>query len=296
MIPGSLDRVICAFFPDTHTRLTIANVTDTARTLERNHLCGPTAGLIQAELVGGATLLGTQLERPGQAISLRLNLPEGAIGGASIECTAAFTVRGYTRQKVLADLDDATEITDEEVFQKALGTTAQCGVVISEGTSATNALFNVTSKHCISIADVIEEYFHSSLQRTALVQISGASEKGYVSCVHAMMCECFPETDSAVCERIEERFDTEEIARLLNNGADLQTIAAALGLGEATDLHEHPVRFACPCSSERVMTMLSSLPKPDLEAMIAEGKTHDIFCHMCGKGFSVTPEQLKMLL
>ena len=59
----SLDKVVTAFFPETQTRLTVANVTDTAKTLERNHLCGPTAGLIQAELVGGAVLMGTLLER-----------------------------------------------------------------------------------------------------------------------------------------------------------------------------------------------------------------------------------------
>ncbi len=104
----SLDKVVTAFFPETQTRLTVANVTDTAKTLERNHLCGPTAGLIQAELVGGAVLMGTLLERPEQAISLRLQFPDGLLGGACIECTGSLTIRGYTRQKVIAELDDAT--------------------------------------------------------------------------------------------------------------------------------------------------------------------------------------------
>ena len=291
----SLDKVVTAFFPETQTRLTVANVTDTAKTLERNHLCGPTAGLIQAELVGGAVLMGTLLERPEQAISLRLQFPDGLLGGACIECTGSLTIRGYTRQKVIAELDDAT-CSDEELFLKALGKKAQCGVVTTEGTSASNTLFNVNSDDCITITDILEEYFCTSLQRSALVQVTGASDKGYVSCVHSMMCEVLPSASGSTLQQVRERFDDPELTRLLNNGADIHTLAQALQLGPAEELQARPVKFACSCSSERVMAMLSSLPKSDLEAMIAEDKAHDIFCHMCGKGFTITPEQLKGLL
>lgn len=295
MVVNSLDRIVIGYCPEVQARLIVANVTDTARTLERNHLCGPTAGLIQAELVGGAVLLGTLLERPNQAISLRLLFPEGLLGGASIECTSNFTVRGYTRQKVIQSLDEA-DCSDDELFRRALGTKAQCGVVISEGTTASNTLFNVTSDNCISVTDILEEYFCSSLQRSALVQVSGATKNGYVSCVHALMCELLPEADADAFVRVRKRFDDPDVLRLLDNGADLATLARALGLGEPTDIHEHPVSFACSCSSERVINMLSSLPKADLEAMIAEDKSHDIYCHMCGKGFTITVDQLKDLL
>ncbi len=295
MVVNSLDRIVTGYFPEIKARLTVANVTDTARTLERNHLCGPTAGLIQAELVGGAVLLGTLLERNNQAIALRMHFPEGKLGGATIECTSNYTIRGYTRQKVLAGLDDS-DLSDEELFREALGTKAQCGIVICEGTNVSNALFNVSSETCISVTDILEEYFCTSLQRSVLVQVSGATKNGYVSCVHALMCEILPEADADALIQTRKRFDSPEVLRLLDDGADLATLAEALGLGHAEDVVEHPVSFACSCSSERVRNMLSSLPKADLEEMIAEGKPHDIFCHMCGKGYSITVDQLKDLL
>lgn len=295
MVVNSLDRIVTGYFPEIQARLTVANVTDTARTLERNHLCGPTAGLIQAEMVGGAALLGTLLERENQAISLRMLFPEGLLGGATIECTAGFTIRGYTRQKVLGTLDDS-DCSDEELFRRALGPAAQCGVVVTEGTSASNTLFNVVAEESVSVTDIIEEYFCKSLQRTALVQISGATQNGYVSCVHAMMCELLPEADAEAFVRTRKRFDSPEVLRLLDDGASLESIAVALGLGHAEDVQERTVSFACSCSSERVINMLSALPKEDLEAMIAEGRPHDIYCHMCGKGFTITLEQLKALL
>ena len=295
MVLNSLDRIVTGYFPEIQARLTVANVTDTARTLERNHLCGPTAGLIQAELVGGAALLGTLLERPNQAISLRLIFPDGLLGGATIECTSGFTIRGYTRQKVIAALDEAT-CSDEELFLRALGKKAQCGIVITEGTSASNTLFNASSDTSISVTDILEEYFCTSLQRSALVQVSGATKNGYVSCVHALMCEILPEADAEAFIRTRKRFEAPEVLRLLDDGAGLTELADVLGLGHAEDIQEHPVSFACSCSSERVINMLSALPKADLEAMIAEGRPHDIFCHMCGKGFTITLEQLKGLL
>jgi molecular chaperone Hsp33 len=157
-------------------------------------------------------------------------------------------------------------------------------------------LFNASNSEFLTTADIIEEYFNTSLQRTAQVHITGESKNGYVSCVHAMMCEILPAASAATLQHIRTSFDDSEAISLLNAGADIHAIAAALQLGEATELQEHPVRFACSCSSERVMAMLSSLPKTDLEAMIAEEKSHDIYCHMCGKGFTITPEQLKALL
>ena len=82
----------------------------------------------------------------------------------------------------------------------------------------------------------------------------------------------------------------------LDGGADLNAFARLLGLGPATVVASLPVRFACGCSGAKVMNMLRALPRADLLAMIAEHRSTDIYCHMCGKCYTVTPEQLQALL
>lgn len=296
MTVQSLDRIRSLYYPTAHIRLILANVTDTAKTLERNHLCGPVAGLIQAELVGGAALMGTLLSEAGQTISLRLKLPEGLLGGATIECAHGYTIRGYTHQKILAELDSSDD-PDEKLFDRALGRSANCAVVRSDRHGgASNAHFDLHLKEALTIADVVEEYFCTSLQRRALVQLSAASKGGYVLCSHALLCDFLPEATDEDYTRIENCFARGMVQDALDSGTDIAGLARLFGLPEAAnDEESHAVSFACTCSSERVLAMLRTLPKEDREALAAEGKTKDIFCHMCGKCYTITPEQLRNL-
>ncbi len=296
MILRSLDRIVSVYCPNAHVRLYLANVTDTARTLERNHLCGPVAGLVQAELVAGGTLLGTLLDAPGQSISLRLQFPDGLLGGATMNCAYGYDLRGYTRQKVLATLDESAE-TDEALFDRALGRTVKCAVVRSDGHGgSTNAVFDLNYKDRLTITDIVEEYFCTSLQRRALVQLSAATKQGYVECAHALMVEFLPEATDACAAAIEAKFTDGSAQDALDSGMDIRGFVEFFDLDAPTNEESHPVRFYCPCSSERVMAMLKGLPRADIEALIAEDKPTDIFCHMCGKGYTITPDQLRTVL
>ncbi len=295
MILQSLDRLVSVYCPEAHVRIIVANVTDTARTLERNHLCGPVAGLIQAELVGGAALLGTLLDAPGQTISLRLQFPNGLLGGATINCNHNFDIRGYTKQKVLEALDDSKE-TDESLFDKALGRSVHCAVVRSDSHGGnSNAVFDLNFKERLTITDIIEEYFCASLQRRALVQLSAASKQGYVECSHALMVEFLPEASGECYRAVEERFADGSVQDMLDAGTSAADFATFFELDPPINEETHPVRFFCPCTSDRVIAMLKGLPSEDLDALIASNQSTDIFCHMCGKCYTITPEQLKAL-
>ncbi len=296
MILQSLDRLVSVYSPEAHVRITVANVTDTARTLERNHLCGPVAGLIQAELVGAAALLGTLLDAPGQAISLRLQLPNGLLGGATINCTHDFDIRGYTKQKILGTLDDS-KATDEDLFDRALGRSAHCAVVRSDAHGgSSNAVFDLNFKDHLTITDIVEEYFCTSLQRRTLVQLSAASKNGYVECAHALMVDFLPEATEACYAAIESRFTDGSAQDLLDAGTDAKGFAEAFELDAPINEETHGVRFFCPCTSDRVMQMLKRLPRADLEELVASEKSTDIFCHMCGKCYTLTPDHVRQIL
>ena len=296
MILQSLDRIVLAECPEAHVALTLANVTDTARALERNHLCGPIAGLVQADLVGGAALLGTQLDAPGQTIALRVRLPQGALGGALLECAHGYAIRGYTHQKTLPDLDDS-EDPDETLFDRAIGRSAHCSVVRAWPDGRHDeTLFDIAFPDRLTVTDLIEHYFCEPLGRQALVQLAAASKAGYVECAHALLCEFAPEAADATYARVGDRFDDGSVQDLLDAGADLGALAEHLGLGAPRILRTDPVRFACGCDARKVLRMLRALPLAERQAMAAEGKAIDIFCHMCGKCYTLTPQQLRDLL
>lgn len=297
MMQQSLDKMVSVYCPQAHVRLVLANVTDTSKTLERNHLCGPIAGVVQAEFVGGMALLGTLLSAPGERISLRVDLPNGLLGGALLECAYGHTIRGYMRRKVLPDLDDSSA-PSEELFDRAIGRRAHCGIIRSDAHGGkTDAVFDLNFKDSLTVTDIIEEYFCTSLQRRALVQLSAASKQNYVACSHALLCDFLPEASEETYRKIEQRFASGEVQDALDRGLSIQEFIDFFQLDPpSTAAEEVPVKFACHCSSDRVIAMLRSLPKEDLIAMIDEGRASDIYCHMCGKGFSITVEQLKALV
>lgn len=295
MILNSLDEVSSFYDPDSHLRLTFATVTDTARALERSHLCGPIAGVIQAEFVGAATLLGTLLDGPGQTISLRVNFPDGQLGGATIECASGFLIRGYTRQKVLPQLDDS-DAPNDALFDRALGRRATCGVVRTLPNAEPHlARFDVSYQDHLSVTDIVEEYFCTSLQQRALAQLSASSRLGYVACAHALLCDFQPEASEETYARIERLFAFGRIQDAIDSGASVDALARMMGLGNLQCEHTQKVRFYCGCSADRVLTMLRTLSPETRREMIAAGKPTDIYCHMCGKCYTITPEQLAAL-
>ena len=90
------DSLMSAFSPGSKIRVVLAEATDSARELERSHLCGPTAGLIQAEALAGVALLSSELTQPDETVTLRLKV-SGPVGGVLVEASADGGLRGYTQ-------------------------------------------------------------------------------------------------------------------------------------------------------------------------------------------------------
>lgn len=63
-----------------------------------------------------------------------------------------------------------------------------------------------------------------------------------------------------------------------------------------TRVAEREVRFGCHCSSMRVTASFASLPRADIEALLADPKVLEITCDYCGKEYKVAPEQLRGLI
>ncbi|MEO7327100.1 MAG: Hsp33 family molecular chaperone HslO, partial [Minicystis sp.] len=93
--------------------------------------------------------------------------------------------------------------------------------------------------------------------------------------------------------------------------SDFETLEALLRKGEAspdflideifygmpfTRLEESPLRFGCYCSQLRVLSSLATLPRSDVEELIADNEVLDINCDYCGKDYQIAPSLLRSLL
>jgi molecular chaperone Hsp33 len=283
------DSLMSAFSPSAKISVTQVEVTDSARELERSHLCGPTAGLIQAEALAGVALMGAELTQPDETVTLRLRV-SGPVGGVLVEASSDGGLRGYTQVKVMNDLDACEELD----ASSALGDWAEVQIVRSvPGKILSSGATDVTPA---SVIKGIEQYYHQSLQRQVLVQISALAYGGFIDGARGVLIECLPDGDREVFSRVARFVEDSTVLDCLEAAASLQTICETVGLTDCEFHTPKPLRFACRCSPERVEAMLSGMPAADLEAMILENRPAQIFCHMCGKGYQVGVDRLQAIL
>ncbi len=283
------DSRAAAFSPSAKIRFVMADVTDSARELERSHLCGPTAGMIQAEALAGVALLGSELVAEAETVTMRLKV-SGPVGGVLVEASADGSLRGYTNVKVMNDLDACEEL-DVSV---ALGEQAEMQIIRSvPGRILSSA---ATTLSPASVTNCIELYFRQSLQRPVLVQVSALSYGGFLEGARALLAEKLPDGDDAVFAKVSQYFKDGTLLECLECAASLKTVCATVGLEDCVYAAPLPLRFACRCSEERVAGMLAALPVKDIEEMILEDRPTQIFCQMCGRGYQVGTEQLREIL
>ncbi len=283
------DSRVTAVSPACKIRFVQVEVTDSARELERSHLCGPTAGMIQAEALAGVALLGADLTGEAETVTFRMQV-SGPVGGLLVEASAEGSLRGYTNVKVMNDLDACDELD----VSAALGDEAEIQIIRSvPGRIISSA---ATSISPASVMNGIELYFRQSLQRPVLVQIAVLAYGGFLDGARGLMIEQLPDGDDAVLARLSRYIEDGTLLECLEAAASLRTVCETMGVEDCVFEKPFPLQFACRCSAERVAGMLASMPTGDLEAMILEDRAAQIFCQMCGQGYQIDTAQLRAIL
>ena len=239
--------------------VTIVDVTSAAQALARGHLSGPTAAHYLAEYLAAAALLGAETSERDETLILQLKC-EGPLGGLNVECTSDGKLRGYTEKKILDGFDGLGRPKDRMVLGKTnvQVTRSVPGRIISQGISST-----------------LDCYLAGSLQRKATIQLEASVTDDV-------------EVTEARGILIEEMPDAKETGVL---GVKFKSLAVAsrnllgqLGLKNAELKKTPPLAFACRCSPERAIAMLSALSEEERKTL---PPTIDITCHMCGKTYTV---------
>lgn len=282
------DSQVSAFSPSARIGVTYVEVTDSARELERSHLCGPTAGLVQAEALAGVALLGAELTRPGETVTLRMKV-SGPIGGLLVEATYEGGLRGYTNVKVLNDLDACEEMDASQAF----GDTGEIQVVRSlPGKVLARGAAELSP---VSVTRAVEHYYRLSLQREVAVQIAALAYGGFIDGARGVLFERLPDGDPIRFESINRLVEDGTIVECLEASASPATLCETVGLTDCMFQPPRSLGFACRCSQERVEGMIAGMPAREIGELIGAGAPAQIFCQMCGKGYRVAVDRLEAI-
>lgn len=246
---------------DAKVAVTIVDVTSAAQELARGHLAGPTAAHYLTEALVSVALLGAEMSEKDETVILQAKC-SGPLGGYNVECTAQGTLRGYTEKKVLDGFDGLGKPKDKMVLgdQQIQVTRSVPGRILSQGISTS-----------------LDGYFAGSLQRRACLKVEAAvSDEVAILEARGILVEDMPDAKGPmVCCKTD---DLKSLAVASRN------ILKQLGLEKAELKKTTPLKFACRCSPDRAVAMLSALSEEERKAL---PPTIDITCHMCGKTFTV---------
>ena len=238
--------------------VTLVDVTRAAQALARGHLCGPTAAHYLTKAVAAAALLGAEMEAEDETLIIQMKC-SGPLGGFNVECTAAGTLRGYTEKKVLDAFDGMGVPKDSLVIgDKQLQVTrSRPGRILSQG-----------------ISNSLDGYLAGSLQRKACLYLEAVvNDEVEILEARGALVEALPDSTASVTAFVPEKLSVAS-----------RNILEQLGLGKAELRKTTPLSFACRCSPERAIAMLSALSDEERKTL---PPTLDITCHMCGKIFTV---------
>jgi molecular chaperone Hsp33 len=88
-----------------------------------------------------------------------------------------------------------------------------------------------------------------------------------------------------------------QVTSLIQQGhGPRELLAAALAGLDVRFIGDEAVRFACPCSRERVLGALLLLGKSEIESMIAEDGRAEVRCEFCAERYEIVGDELTMLI
>ena len=281
------DERIQALDPATKLAVVLCDCTAAARDLARGHLSGPTASHYLAEALAGVALLGAETSQDEETVTFRLDCP-GPLGGFLVEATAAGTLRGYTKQKILNDFDGLGAPKDAQV----LGESGTFEIIRSiPGSILASGAIGVGSplrgdRTGTFVAHGLDAFFAQSLQRRVRTAVAAAAgDDGVPVYARGALVECPPDGDAATFEQVAAAFASGAIQKALATATfSARTLLKKLGLPHAEVRSTKPLSFACRCSATRAEAMLAAIPESERAALPPQ---LDITCHLCGRTWTV---------
>lgn len=266
----------------------------------RRHHTSPTVAAALGRTLTGTLLLGASLKELDR-LTVQV-VGDGPIGGITTEANAQGQVRGYVRHPE-ADVPlngtgklDVRSIVGSGMFYVMRESGYDIGLYREPYRGSVPLLSG-------EIAEDFAYYLAKSEQIPSAVMLgvhvrASELEEAYVSAAGGLMIQLMPGADDATVAAIEESVSrTPQTTTMIREGAEpLDLLSTALGDLPFEILGEKRVSFACTCSRERAVSLISSIDRAELEAMLREDKGAVMTCHFCNETYRIDEMEMERMV
>ena len=294
------DALLRATAADGTVRCMAAVTTDLVAEAARRHETSPTVAAALGRLLTGTLLLGSGLKELDR-LTVQL-VCDGPVGGITAEANASGEVRGYARESQAdAPLNARGKLDVSAVVGAGmLYVTHESGFELGLYKDPYRGSVPIVSGE---IGEDFAYYLAKSEQIPSAVLLGvlvRAREDGgwYVEAAGGLIIQVMPGADDKTVAAIEAAVTraphVTELSRAGARPADL--LMTALGDVPFEILEEGAVRFACPCSYDRAVSMISSIDRGELETILREDRGAAMTCHFCNETYRLDERTLEGII
>jgi molecular chaperone Hsp33 len=294
------DRLLRATAADGSIRCMAAVTTNIVAEAARRHETSPTVAAALGRTLTGALLMGSSLKEFDR-LTVQI-VGEGPVGGITVEANARGEVRGYARNpeadaplNAQGKLDVAAVVgtgtfyvTNESGYEIGLYKEPYRGSVpIVSGEIGEDFAYYLAKSEQIPSAVLLGVLVRARADGTQYIEAAGG-----------LMIQVMPGADEKTVAMIEEAVRrTPHVTKLVRAGAQpADLLRAALGNVPFEVLEDREVSFACSCSYERAVSMISSIDRTELELILREDKGAAMTCHFCNETYRLDEPALEGIL
>ncbi|HEX8774343.1 MAG TPA: Hsp33 family molecular chaperone HslO [Pyrinomonadaceae bacterium] len=294
------DTLIHGTAADGTVRCMAAVTTALVAEAARRHQTSPTATAALGRTLTGTLLLGSSLKELDR-LTVQIT-GDGPIGGITAEANASGQVRGYVRNpEAHVALNETGKLDVKGIVGSGMFyVTRESGYDLGLYRDPYRGSVPIVSGE---IAEDFAFYLMKSEQIPSAVMLGvllKADETGdaFVAAAGGLMIQIMPGADEKTVASIESSVSrTPQTTTMIREGASpADLLRAALGPIDFEILDERPVSFTCSCSYERAVSLISSIDRRELEAMLREDRGAVMTCHFCNESYRMDEAELESIL
>jgi molecular chaperone Hsp33 len=291
------DTLIHGTAADGTVRCMAAVTTNLVAEAQRRHDLWPTVAAALGRTLTGTLLLGSSLKELDR-LTVQI-VCDGPVGGITAEANARGQVRGYVNNpEAHAPYNEKSKFDVRAVVgQGMFYVTRESGYDVGLYREPYRGSVPLISGE---IGEDFAYYLTKSEQipSAVLLGILFQKQAPYVLAAGGLMIQMMPGANEKTIGAIEASLGRMPRATMMiREGArPVDLLSAALEDIELEVLDEKQVSFACPCSYERAVSMISSIDRAELESMLREDKGAVITCHFCNETYRLDEAVLMKVL
>ena len=288
-----MDKIIRCITSDGAVMVSAIDSTDIAYKASVIHHTSPVASAALGRLLSAASMMGAQLKSSKSTLNIRFE-GDGELGAFMAVADSNGNVKGFVTNP---DCPTAHYENSKLNVAQAVG----AGIIsvmkdFGEGEPYIGKIPIVSGE----IAEDITNYYATSEQIPTVCALGVLIDKdsSQVLLSGGLLIQLLPGADDSTIDRIEANVaKLDSVTTMLAKGLSaLDMCKQALDGFEVEVLDEFEVKYVCGCSKDKIRSLIASMPKEEIRAMIDENHGAEANCRFCNKRYTFTENELEELL